>query len=267
MRFSVSYILATLILSQPVLADPLLPLPSIPSIAQADGWAFAFGAAVEYEALYDGADDYDVEAEPALLVQWRDGHQMWFLEGAELGWRALRGQHWLVQAGLRLEGGRDEDDADALRGLGDTDDELTAMFEVRRGFGANWNNWLGARVMAGDGDIGTLGVLAGGHYFGANAVGTGLELIAFTTFGSAAFFERDFGISAAQSEASGLAPTRFSGGYRSFGASLVGRWFPAERWQLSAELGYEKYNSDIADSPIALRDYETEVGLTVVYLF
>ena len=267
MRIPTPQILAALLLSQSAAADPLLPSPSVPAVAMADGWAFAIGADIEYEAEYDGADDYTVEAGPAVLLQWRKGRQLWFVEGAELGWRGLRGQHWLLQAGLRFEGGRDEDDASQLRGLGDTDDEITAMFEVRRGFGDHWNHWLAARVMAGDGDIGTLGVLAAGHYFGANAAGTGVELVAFTTFGSAAFIERDFGISAAQSEASGLPQTSLGGGYRSLGVSLVGRWFPAERWQLGAELGYEKYSSDIGDSPIARKDYETEVGLRVIYVF
>ncbi len=250
-----------------VRADALFPSPSIPNVTSNDGWTIALGLEAEYEAEYDGSDDYGVEAEPGFLVQKRKGNQVWFLEGAELGWRARVRQQWLVQAGLRLEGGREEDEGPELAGLGDTDDELTAMLEVRRGFGDDWSNWLAARLMAGGNDIGTLGVLAAGHTFGANAGGTGLDVFAFATFGTADFLNRDFGVNAEQSAGSGLSLTELDGGYRSIGVTAVGRWAFRDNWQVQFEAGYERYNSDIAASPITLDDYEAEVGLSVLYLF
>ena len=69
-------------------AETLFPMPSVPDVSDEDGWAIGLGAGFEYEAEYDGSDDYDVEAEPAVIVQYRQGNQMWFLEGQELGWRS-----------------------------------------------------------------------------------------------------------------------------------------------------------------------------------
>ncbi len=263
-------LLATLLAAIPgatAIADALVPSPSVPNIARADGWVFTLGAGAEYEAEYDGSDQYSVELEPVLGFQKRSGNTVWFLEGQELGWRSRVRDQWLLQLGLRYESGREASESEALEGLSDTDDELMAMGEVRRGFGDNWNNWLAGRVMAGGSDIGTLGVLAAGHTFGANPSGTGLDVYAFVTFASSEFINRDFGVSPEDSASSGLPAFAADGGYRSAGIGVIGRWNFGDRWQLIGEAGYEKYSSDIAQSPIALDDYESEVGLSALFIF
>ena len=256
----------SLVVSPGSQAETLFPMPSVPDVTSGDGWAVGIGAEVEYGAEYDGSDEYSAELEPGIVVQWRRGQQMLFLEGPELGWRGRIRDNWLLQGGVRLEGGRDEDESPALAGLGDVDDEVVGMAEVRRGLG-DWSNWLAARIMVGDSDIGTLGVLAAGHTFAASQPGTGIDLFAFTTFGTSGFINRDFGITPEQSAASGLAATDISGGYRSAGIQAIGRWRIGERWQLQAEIGYEQYSSDIGDSPIAADDYEAEIGFGVLYRF
>ena len=248
-------------------AEPMVPSPSVPAIADGNGWSVALGASAEYEAEYDGSDNYGLEVDPIVTVQWRRGDNMMFLEGNELGWRTLRAEHWLVQTGLRYEGGRDEDDADELEGLGDTDDELMAMAEIRRGFGSDWKQWVAGRLMAGDGDIGAIGILAAGHRFGQRSDGDGIEVFVFSTFATSDFINRDFGVTAEQSQNSGLPVTDLDGGFRSVGISAIGRWTIRERWQLTAEAGYERYSDDISDSPIAQASYEAEAGLGLTYRF
>ena len=147
------------------------------------------------------------------------------------------------------------------------DDEIVGMAEVRRAIGRDWTNWGAARLMAGGSDIGWLAVLAAGHTFAAGNPGMGIDLYAFVTFASDDFINRDFGVTEEQSNNSGLAQTSIDGGYRSVGISAAGRWRFGENWQLQTEAGYEKYNSDIADSPIALNDYEAEIGISILYRF
>ena len=260
-------IIASLLLAANAGADPLFPMPSVPDVTSGDGWTIAVGAGLEYEAEYDGSDDYGAEFEPSAIIQKRNGNQIWFLEGQELGWRGLVNDRWLLQGGLRFEGGREESEAAALAGLGDTDDELMAMLEVRRPIGSDWSNWAAARIMAGGSDIGALGVVALGHTFAAMEPGMGIDVFVFTTFGSDAFIDRDFGVTAAQSAGSGLPVTNIDGGYRSAGIQAVGRWRFGDDWQLQAEAGYEQYSNNIADSPIAQDDYEAEIGLSVLYRF
>lgn len=248
-------------------ADTLFPMPSVPDVTSDDGWTISLGAGFEYEAEYDGSDDYGFEAEPTIIVQRRQGNQMWFLEGQELGWRGRLDDVWLLHGGLRFEVGREESDAPELEGLGDVDDEIVGVVEVRRALGVNWSSWAAGRLMAGGSDIGVLGVAAVGHTFAAGSEGTGVDLFAFVTFGSSEFVNRDFGITAEQSVNSGLPETSLDGGYRSAGIQAIGRWRIGERWQLQAEAGYEKYNSDISDSPIALDDFEAELGANLLYRF
>jgi outer membrane scaffolding protein for murein synthesis (MipA/OmpV family) len=259
-------LLLALLLAVPAQADPLFLMPSVPDITDADGWAFALGAGLEYEAEYDGSDNYGTEFEPAFIVQKRNGRQMWFFEGQELGWRSLLNEDWMLQLGARFEGGREESEAPELEGMGDVDDEFVLMAETRRALGS-WDNWLAARVMAGGSDIGTLGVLAAGHTFAFGGPGMGIDVFGFVTFASSAFINRDFGVTEEQSMNTGYPVTELDSGYRSMGIQLVGRWRLGQRWQFQAEAGFEKYNSDIADSPIALDDQEAEVGITVLYRF
>jgi hypothetical protein len=129
-------------LAMPLAAQPLVPSPSVPDLTRDDGWIFALGAEVEYGGEYDGSDDYGVEIEPALLVQWRSADQMLFLEGQELGWRMVADEQWMLQAGLRWEGGREESEAPALKGMGDVDDELVGVLEGRYAFDGDWSNWV-----------------------------------------------------------------------------------------------------------------------------
>lgn len=248
-------------------AEALVPLPSVFDFTGGQGWGVALGLGVEFESAYDGADEYELEVEPAGAVQWRWGDQMLFLEGFEAGWRARVAQDWLVQVNARWEGGREADDSDDgnLDGLEETDDVLVGVVEVRRGLGDDWRGWIGGRVMAGGSDFGTLGVLAGGYRFGQASDGTGSEAFVFTTFGDGDFLERDFGVTPAESAASGLPATDLDGGFRSVGLNLVHRRDLGRNWQLVGTAGVELYSSDVRKSPIAREDYEAELGLTLLF--
>lgn len=249
---------------------PLVPSPSVLDFTRGGGWGFALGAAAEYESAYDGSDEMELELEPAGAVQWRTGNHLFFWEGIELGWRGRLGDDWLLQVSARSEGGREADDSEDgfLDGLDDRDDELAGVFEVRRAFGSDWRWWVAGRVMAGSSDLGTLGVLAAGRRFGSQLDGTGTELFLFTTFGDADFVNRDFGVTESESIASGYPVTELDGGYRSVGLTAVHRsYLWRDNLMLLANASYERYSSDIADSPIARRDFEYEIGVSLVYHF
>lgn len=253
------------------LAPPqaLVPLPSVLDFTRGGGFGLAIGVGVEYEAAYDGSDEYEVEFSPAGAIQWRTGNHMLFFEYPELGWRGVFSQRWLVQAGLRYEGGLEPSDSDdgALDGIKERDSHLTGFAEVRWALDSQWRNWIAGRILAGESEFGVLGVLAAGHRFGHRLDGMGTEVYAFVTFGDSAFLNKDFGVTAEDALASGLAETTLDGGYRSAGLQLVHRQWIARRLQLIGQAGVELYNSEIADSPIARDDYEFEVSLTLVWQF
>ncbi len=249
--------------------EALVPLPSVFDLTGGDGWGVGLGAGVEYEAAYDGSDEYEFEAEPAGAVQWRRGDNLYFWEGLELGWRGLAAKRWLLQAGIRRESGLEEDDSDdgRLDGIDDRDDYSVGFFEARRALDADWRNWIGARLMGGPSDFGWLGVLAAGHRFGRQMDGSGSEIFLFTTFGSDEFINKDFGVSAEDAANSGLEEIELDGGYRSIGLSFVHRRDLSESLHLRAEAGYELYSGDIQDSDIAREDFEAEIGAALIWLF
>jgi outer membrane scaffolding protein for murein synthesis (MipA/OmpV family) len=249
--------------------DALVPLPSVLDFTRGGGWGVALGLGVEYEAAYDGSDEYEIELDPAGAIQWRSGDHMVFYEGTELGWRGVVEQRWLLQAGLRYEDGLDPSDSEdgALDGIEKRDSHLTGFFEARWALDDEWRNWIGGRVLAGESDFGALGVLAAGHRFGEALDGMGTEAYLFATFSDSSFVNKDFGVSAEDAAGSGLAETKLDGGYRSTGLQVVHRRRFTEHLQLLSQAGVELYNSQIADSPIARDDFEAEVSLALVWQF
>jgi outer membrane scaffolding protein for murein synthesis (MipA/OmpV family) len=248
---------------------PLVPSPSVFDYTRGTGWGIALGVGVEYGNAYDGSDEYEFEIEPAGAIQYRTGNNLFFWEGIELGWRNRFADKWLVQLATRYEGGREADDSDdgRLDGLEDQDDHIVGVLEFRRAIIDDWRAWLGGRLMVGDSSFGALGVLAAGYRFGEIQDGTGTELFLFSTFGTAEFINKDFGLTEEASVSSGLRATDLDGGYRSVGLNVIDRRYLTEHIQIITQGGVELYSSDIQESPIARQDYEIELGISAVYQF
>ena len=249
--------------------EALVPLPSVFDFTRGGGWGVALGAGLEYEAAYDGSDEYEVELDPAGAVQWRTGNHLLFWEGMELGWRGRLAEVWLVQAGARYEDGLEPDDSEdgALDGIAERDSHVVGFLETRRSLGEDWRNWIGARVMGGESEFGWLGVLAAGHRFGSQRDGSGTEVYVFSTFGTDDFINKDFGVTAEDAEASGLAETELDGGYRSTGINLMHRRYITDHIHVIAAAEAELYSGDIGDSPIARDGYEAGLELSAVWHF
>jgi len=246
----------------------LVPLPSVDDFTRGnDGWAFGLGLSVEYESAYEGSDEYDFEVDPAGAVQWRSGDDIFYWAGEALGWRGLRSDTWLFDAAVAFDEGREEDDSDdgRLDGLGDSDEDTELVLQARRAFDADWRYWLDGRVVTGDN--GSLGLLAVGRRFGNRNDGSGHEIAVAVVFHDSDYANKDFGIDAEQSAASGLEETDLSGGFRSVGFNYNYRHYINENWQVFGEAVYERYSSDIEDSPIARNNYEAEVGVGFIYVF
>ncbi|MGA0334412.1 MAG: MipA/OmpV family protein, partial [Kiritimatiellia bacterium] len=244
-------------------------LPSVPDFTRGSGWGLALGLGVEVESAYDGSDEYELELEPAGALQWRSGNQMVYWEGFQLGWRGRLAQDWLVQAGVRYEGGLEPDDSEKgrLDGIAERDSHVAGFLEIRRSIGEEFRNWVGGFVLGGESDFGWLGLLAAGHRCGEALDGTGSEIFVFATFGTDAFFNKDFGVTAADAAASGLEQTELSGGYRSVGLTWVDRRNLTEHLQLVMQAGVEGYSSEIRESPIARDSFEAEVGISLLWRF
>jgi MipA family protein len=246
----------------------LVPLPSVDDFTRGnDGWAFGLGLGVEYESAYEGSDEFGLEVDPAGAVQWRRGNDIFFWAGEALGWRGLRSDTWLFEATVGFDEGRKESDSDdgRLAGLGDADEGFELVLQTRRAFDADWRYWLDGRVVTGDN--GSLGLFGAGRRFGNQNDGSGSEIGIVAVFHDSKRANREFGINAGQSAASGLNETILSGGFRSVGFNYTYRNYINRNWQIFGEVLYEYYGSDIKDSPIARKNYEAEVGIGFIYVF
>jgi outer membrane protein len=246
----------------------LVPLPSLDDFTRGeDGWAFGLGLGIEYETAYEGSDEFGVEVDPAGAIQWRQGDNIFYWAGEALGWRGLRSDTWLFEATVAFEEGREEADSDdgRLDGLGDTEEGTELVLQVRRAFDANWRYWLDGRVITGDN--GNLGLFGAGRRFGSQNDGSGSELGIVAVFHDSERANRDFGINARQSAASGLTETDVGSGFRSIGLNYTYRTNINENWQIFGEVLYEYFGSDVQDSPIARNNFEAEVGVGFIYVF
>lgn len=245
----------------------LVPLPSIADFTNGDGWGVGIGLGVEYETAYEGSDEFEFELDPVVGVQWRTGNHIFFWAGEAIGWRTLVKDSWLFQASLGYEEGREESDSKdgRLDGLGESSSGATLLLEVRHALGEDWRYFLDGRILTGN--IGTLGIFGVGTCLACRPDGTGWEVGAVVTFHDREFANRDFGVNAQQSINSGLPETNVDGGYRSFGLNANYRSYLNKRWQVFGEALYERYGSNVTDSPIARNKYEAEIGIGLIYVF
>ena len=246
----------------------LVPLPSLDDFTQGqNGWSFGLGLGVEYETAYEGSDEFGFELQPAGAIQWRNDNHIYYFAGEALGWRGRVSENWLLEGALGFDEGREEGDSDDgyLDGLGDQDESFELILQARRAFTSDWRYWLVSRIVSGgDGNLGLFGV---GRRFGDQVDGTGHEVNLVAVFHDSEYANKGFGVNATQAQASGLPETDVDSGLRSFGIDYSFRHYINKNWQLYGEALFEYYSSDVRDSPIARSDYETEVGVGVIYIF
>ncbi len=202
------------------------------------------GGAAGVAPAYEGADSYEAVALPFFELSWRDR----IFVGLD-GIRALNPLTENIRIGplLSYDGGRDEDDDDDLDGLGDVDGSITlgVVAEVELG-----PYQLGARVeKAIDGHTGWLAALSASRNFQLSER-LNLSLALETSLADEDYMSDFFGITALQSERSGLSRFDADAGFKDVGVSLSLNYALTDNWLLFASAGYARLVGDAADSPL-----------------
>lgn len=214
-------------------------------------WEIGLGAMAQFQPDYEGSDDYEFAPLPFLMVNYRD---LVFLDGPTLGanaftWQGPRREDKLQIGPLvRYEFGRDEDDSDDLRGMGDIDGAVELGAFVSYGSGP-WSTGLTVFRDVSDSHDGLTAELSADHML---SLGPKLMLRSeiSATWADDNYTETFFGVTAAQSARSGMRQYQAEGGFKDAGISLDLNYNLTDNWGLTGQVGYKRLLGDAADSPL-----------------
>lgn len=238
-----------------------------------DDWNFKIGLGAAYTPDYEGSDDYEVMPLPLVEVSWRDIVTVGTMGGPKIGVRVLNVQgptpqdKLSVTTSLGYNMGREADDNDALKGLGDIDGNMTGGLDLEYGYQQFQLKTGVKHDLSGDRDGTVLSA----------------ELNYVTTFGlkdtrfivgpeiswaSGDYMQNTFGISNSQatSSARGYSAYNAGSGIKDAGLKAVMMTKFTENISLMGMVGYSQMMGDAADSPIVKdqgdeKQMKTMVGL------
>jgi len=235
----------------PVQQAPTAPVGPPSAETGLKDWKIRLGAGVVYQPEYEGSDEYKVAPLPMVMVSYRD---LVFLRGPMLGANAFTwtgsGPNDKLQVGplVRYQNGRDEDDSDDLRGMGDVDGAVELGGFVTYSTGP-WSAGLNVFRDVSNAHDGLTAKLSAGNRLPL-APKLMLRSEVSTTWADDNYNEAFFGISAQQAARSGLARYQAQGGFKDAGITFDLDYSLTEHWGMTGRLGYKRLLGDAADSPL-----------------
>ncbi|WP_193179390.1 MipA/OmpV family protein [Nisaea sediminum] len=233
----------------------------------ASDWDIQIGAGAMVKPDYEGSDDYEASPLPLVNISYKD---LVFLDGPSLGanlfvWNGTRpGDQLKIGPLVRYQMGRDDDDNDALNGLGSVDGsaEIGGFISYDNGpFSAG----LKAFQDVGDGHEGMTVELEGGyrHRFDETwSVQAGIA----TTWADEDYTQSFFGIDAGQSLRSGYREYSPDAGFKDVSLSIGVNYALTENWNVTGMVGYSRLLGDVADSPIVDGQGSADAFMTGIFV-
>ena len=191
---------------------------------------------------YPGANERRNLVFPLLDYQWTNG---WFA-GTSNGVGYEFGKRLDMQYGLRMtfDRGRDADRSTVLRGMGD--------INIKPEAGAFFNYFVSPQIF-----------LTSSLRYGAGTNGRGMVVGAAVTLGNADYMQSYFGVTAAQSGASGHPVYTPSAGVRDVRANLSVNYFLTRQVTFTTALSVSTLQGGAADSPLT-RKSSSPTGVFVI---
>ncbi|MGF9567817.1 MipA/OmpV family protein [Neorhizobium sp. JUb45] len=224
-------------------------------------WSLIVGAGGIYEPEYEGSDKLEVSPVPFIVFNYGD-----WLEIDPRGVTVTAIQHdgFKLSAKVGYESGRDQDDADRLRGLGDID--FAATVGAKASYEWNGFEFYAAVDQTIDGSeslIGTFGAEYQAPVTERLILGAGVEAVVAND----RHMESYFGVNAAQAASSGLPEYKAEAGLKRVNVSASAIYMLSENWLVRGEAGVGVLTGDAADSPIVEEKVQPSASLFVGYKF
>lgn len=251
--------------AQPVLErGETVPLPQRPATA----WSLSVGALAGLRPDYEGSDNYSFLGAP--LVELRYGGDRFFVSTRDgVGATLVKIGGFTAGPVLRYRFGRDQDDNDALRGMGDVGGTVEGgaflrfqeggwVVVVNAAQGLNGGGHRGATVFA---SLGYGGRLAPRWLF---------SLGPSVTWASDNYMQSFFGVTPTQGARAGYAPYSPGAGVKDVGFGSTLTWLATDQIALTAIAEVKELLNDAADSPLVERAGNSTqgfFGLALSYRF
>jgi MipA family protein len=239
-------------------AAVLLQALAFAGAARAEGtrpFAFSTMVGAGYAPIYEGSDNS--EAFPLLDFTVSFGEGRFFAGTRGIGYAPVLTDALSVRLGVAYGGGRKmKDDPANLAGLGDIDDEALGLLSAEYQMG---QIGFGADVLAGS----DYGVTAEFKVSTTVALSDRLSLGGDigATYADAGHMQRYFGVTAAQSAASGRAEFETGSGIKSGGVGITFSYACTEATAVMLGARYDRLMGDAADSSITRDASQTSAFL------
>lgn len=236
----------------------------------ATGRSVGVGGVVAIKPKYEGSDEYDVYGFPVIIPQFGGsvlGDRLKIGGADDVRYRLFEANGFEIGPLAGYAFGRDEDDGDLLRGLGDVDDGIVLGAYAGYRIGVVLLDVSYHHIVSGD-DTGYQ-IRFGGEIeqpIASNAVVTARV---GGTFADDNYMDTYFGISGAQAASSvaGLSMYDTSSGIKDVHVELGTRIDLTDRWQIRAGARYGRLVGDAADSPIVESENQFSGYLGAAYRF
>lgn len=224
-------------------------------------WSVVIGGGGAYAPDYEGSDDYEFQPFPFASIVYDD---FIFVEGMSLGANLLNYEGLKAGPIARYSGGRDEDDNDALDGLGDVDDsiELGGFLKYELGI---WSAAMTVTQDVGGGHEGMLAEMSTGVAVPlSDSVRSSIE--ASASWADSNYMETFFGVSGSQALKSGYDRHEADAGFKDIGITLGLDYMVTEAIGVSGRVQYKRLLGDAADSPIVKDEGSADQFFTGMFL-
>ena len=260
----------------------LMAVACCPAFAQErtadDGWGLIVGAGAMHSPTYEGDDDTRLSILPNIQVSYGDRFFASVQEG--IGHRVIKDPGFEAGPIMRVKFSRDEDgdqpfaingdDTTDLIGLGDVDTSIELGGFVAYDIGPVTLSAEARQAVTGhEGFVADLGVKWSGRSFLFGppviwSVGPRAKLV------DESYNAAYFGVTPAQSLASGLPVFEAEGGLHSYGIGATAIVPFTDEWSAVIVAGYDRLEGDAADNPLVqLRGSEDQasIGVFLSYKF
>lgn len=224
-------------------------------------WHVIIGAGAILKSKYEGSDEFEVSPFPFVSAEFFDRITI-DPTGVEL--KAIEKDAFRFDVNVGYDSGRDEDDADMLRGMGDIDFGVTVGGKATYTLGsANVFVSIDKTIGGSEGLLATAGAaisqpLSEHLILGAEAS---------ATFADDNYMEAYFGVSSSQSTRSGHGQYKAGAGIKSVDLSASAIYLINENWVVKGEQGVSFLVGDAADSPIVEEKVQAKTMLMLGYRF